>query len=70
MTPEAARAILQLGYPETDHARMAELARKSNEGELTADERDELKGYVLVGEVLAMMKAKAHLSLRAHNSAG
>ena len=32
LKPEAAKAILELGYTENDHARMAELAQKSNEG--------------------------------------
>ena len=69
MTPDAARAILHLDYTAADHERVAELARKSNDGDLTSDERRELEGYVLVGDVLAMMKSKARLSLRAHSPA-
>lgn len=64
LTPEAAAAILQLNYVESDHVRMAELAAKSNEGTLTSDERRELDSYVFVGDVLSLMKAKARLSLR------
>jgi hypothetical protein len=63
LTPEAAKGILQLNYSEADHARMAELARKSNEGSLTPDEQRELESYVFVGDVLAMIKSKARLSL-------
>ena len=66
LTPEAARAILQLGYTEPDHARMAELAAKSNEGRLTPEEQRELQSYVFVGDVLAMLKSKARMTLRKH----
>jgi hypothetical protein len=69
LTAEAARAILQLGYSEADHARTEELARKSNEGTLTPDERRELEGYVFVGDVLSMLKSKARLSLNRHSPA-
>jgi hypothetical protein len=64
LKPAAARAILELGYSEADHTRMARLARKSNRGSLTAAERQELEGYVFVGDVLSLLKAKARLSLR------
>lgn len=59
LTPEAAKAILNLGYCESDHIRMAELAAKSNEGTLTPEEKRELESYVFVGDVMAMMKSKA-----------
>ena len=64
LTPDAAKAVLQLSYGEADHARMAELACKSNEGMLTPDERRELESYIFVGDVLAMLKSKARISLR------
>ena len=69
LTPEAAAGILQLGYSEADHARMAELAGKSNAGTLTPEERRELESYVFVGDVLSLMKSKARLSLRKHSPA-
>jgi len=53
-----------LSYSDADHKRLAELSHKSNEGTLTPDERRELEGYVFVGDVLAMLKSKARLSLR------
>jgi hypothetical protein len=64
LTPEAATGILQLAYSESDHARMAELAEKSNSGTLNSDERRELESYVFVGDVLSLLKSKARLSLR------
>lgn len=69
LTPAAARALLELGYSQADHQRMAELAEKSNQGTLTTEERDELEGYVFVGDVLAMLKSKARISLKKHSPA-
>ena len=67
--PEVAGAILQINYSEADHARMAELAFKSNEGVLSDDERDEFQNYVLVGDLLALLKSKARVSLKKHSPA-
>jgi hypothetical protein len=63
LTPDAAAGILQLGYSEADHARMTELAGKSNEGALTPGEYRELESYVFVGDVLSLLKSKARVSL-------
>jgi len=63
MSPAAAKAIIALGYTEADHARMAELAAKSNEGSLGEDERRELEIYVSAGDLLSLMKSKARASL-------
>jgi hypothetical protein len=56
--------ILSLGFVEADHARMAVLAAKSNEGTLTPDERRELESYVSCGDLLATLKSRARLLLR------
>jgi hypothetical protein len=69
LTPQAAQGILTLGYTESDHKRMAELAAKSNASDLTAEEHRELESYVFVGDVLALMKSKARLSLQKHSPA-
>jgi hypothetical protein len=69
MTAEGARALLQLGFTEADHARMAVLARKSNEGALSDDERREFEGFVFVGDLLSLLKSKARLSLRKQTTA-
>ena len=69
LTPAAAEGILSLVYSEADHARMAELAAKSNQGTLTPVERRELQGYVFVGDLLSMLKSKARISLRKHSPA-
>ena len=62
LTREAAAGILQLSDPEADHARMAELARKSDNGAMKTDERRELESYVFVSDVLSLLKSKARLS--------
>jgi hypothetical protein len=69
LTPEAAAGILQLGYSDADHRRMAELAIKSTEGTLSAEEHRELESYVFVGDVLSLLKSKARLSLGKHSPA-
>jgi len=69
LTVDAAKALLELGYSEADHHRMAALARKSNDGTLSDEERREFEGYVFVGDILSMLKSKARLSLRKHSPA-
>jgi hypothetical protein len=63
LSPEAVRFLLRLDFRESDHARMEELAQKSNDGALTPDERTDLENYVRVGNVLALMQSKARLSV-------
>jgi hypothetical protein len=55
LTPEAARSLLKLGFSDQDKSRMNELARKNQEGLLTAVERQELESYVKVGDVLSLL---------------
>jgi hypothetical protein len=60
----AARALLRLTFSDRDKDRMSDLARKGNEGRLSAAERRELEGYVKVGDVLSLIHLKARKSLR------
>jgi len=62
LSQDVAQFILHLDFREEDHERMEELAQKSNDGTLTADERAELENYVRVGNVMALMQSKARLS--------
>jgi hypothetical protein len=62
--PEAARALLSMGFQESDHARMAELSARAEEGSLTPDEQDELDGYINVSHFIAFVQSKARVSLR------
>lgn len=63
LSPEAARSILDLGFSETDKARMGLLSAKAREGTLGADEQAELNNYERVGHILSLMKLKARRSL-------
>jgi hypothetical protein len=63
LPPDLARYLLRLAFPTQDRARVNELAAKSREGSLNAEERNELERYNLVGDVLALWQSKARRSL-------
>jgi hypothetical protein len=69
LTADAAKGLLALGYTDADHSRMAELASKSNAGQLTQDERREFEGYVFVGDLLSILKSKARQALHQRSPA-
>lgn len=60
---EAARKLVRLKADTKTQARVDELARKCNEGELTPTERAEYERLVTVGNVIAILQAKARLLL-------
>jgi hypothetical protein len=59
LTPEAARALADFQAKPAIQARVDQLAPKCNEGDLTEEERAEYENYVRIGNVLALIKAKA-----------
>jgi hypothetical protein len=59
LTPEAAQSLARLKAKPAVQARVDELAAKCNEGELTESERKEYETYVQVGNIFALLKAKA-----------
>jgi hypothetical protein len=63
LNEEAARKLIGLRANARTQARVSRLARKCNEGRLTAEERDEYEMYVLAGEFIAILQAKARLLL-------
>lgn len=63
LTPEAARALIELQPDELVAARVAELGRKSNAGTLTETEREEYRLYVDAGDLVAILKAKARRAI-------
>lgn len=63
-SPEGARALLEVRADATAQVRVAELAEKCNEGRLTAEERREYETYVHVGNLIAILQAKARLFLK------
>ena len=70
LNEEAARKLINIKPDNKVQARVSELANKCNEGELTPEERAEYEIYVLAGEFVAILKAKARLLLaRAHQHA-
>jgi hypothetical protein len=65
LSAEAAEFVLSLDFEETDRRRMLQLAERSEAGTLTADEQMEFDGYLHVGNLLAVMRSKARLVLKA-----
>ncbi len=59
MSPESARAILDLRFDTSALSRMNELAEKNRQGTLTDSERQEMDKYVRVGNFLNLMQTKA-----------
>lgn len=61
---ESARALVELRADPLAQARIAELADKCNEGTLSEPERKEYETYVQVGNLIAILQAKARLYLK------
>jgi hypothetical protein len=59
LSAEQARLLVELQADESLQARIAELAEKSTEDELTPDERAEYEGYVKANKFVAVVQAKA-----------
>ena len=68
LNADAAKKLLKVRYKPKTQARVAQLARKCNEGQLTEPERHEYELYVLTGEIVALLQAKSR-SLLAGRSA-
>jgi hypothetical protein len=64
LTPESARALVALRADAVTQARIAELAERCNEGRLGTEDRREYETYVQVGNLIAILQAKARLLLR------
>ncbi len=65
LNEEAALKLVGLRADNELQDRVDVLARKCNEGKLTSAERAEYERYVLAGDLLAILQAKARL-LRRH----
>jgi len=63
LNEEAARKLVGLKTDRKLQARVAKLARKCNDGELTQKERAEYEFYVMAGEFVAILQAKARVIL-------
>ena len=63
MSLQAAQDIANLRADPQLQTRLDELAGKANEGQLTADERDEYEQYVDALDLIAILQAKARMVL-------
>ena len=66
LTPAAAKEILSLHADEQAHRRVEELAAKSDSGALSPEERAEYQLFVEVGDLVALLQAKARRYLIEH----
>ena len=64
MSPPEASAVLRWAFNDDAKSKMGELAERNGRGELSESEREELEAYVNVGQVVAILQAKARLSLK------
>jgi hypothetical protein len=69
ISPPLAEAVLHLQFADSEQARMTELGSKSNRGTLTAEEAEELDGYIAAADLLSLWQSKARLALKHHPSA-
>lgn len=63
LTPQAARRMVAMRASDEVQHRIDELADKSNEGELSADERTEYEMFVWVGQYISGLQASARKML-------
>jgi hypothetical protein len=63
LNADAARSLVGLRADRRVQARVDTLARKCNRGTLTEAERAEYESYVTVGEVIAILQARARYRL-------
>ena len=63
LSPESARAILDLRFRQRAMDRMNVLAEKNRQGTLSETEQGELERYLRVGNFLNLIQSKARLSL-------
>ena len=63
LNAKAAKELIKLKTDAKTQARVDELARKCNEGDLSPSERLEYERYVTAGNLVAILQAKARLIL-------
>ncbi len=66
MDSHVAQYLLSLDFDPEDVDRMNQLAERSREGGLSADEEAELDSYLHVGNLLTIIQSKARVYLRTH----
>jgi hypothetical protein len=61
---EFARMLLQLRLSDAAQERIRDFLRRHNAGALNAADKEALKNYLLVGQLLDLLQAKARVSLQ------
>ncbi len=69
LTPASAREILSLQADKATRRRVEELAAKCDSGSLTPEERAEYHLFVEVGDLVALLQAKARRYLATQSNA-
>ncbi len=63
LTPEQTQKLAQLQCDSSAVGRLAELADKSNEGELSAAEQAEYEAYIEANNLISVLQAEARFHL-------
>jgi hypothetical protein len=63
MTEAEAHALLRWQFSDRAKQRMEELATRNGQGTLTTPDKEELEAYMHVGQVIAILQAKARLGV-------
>jgi hypothetical protein len=63
LSPEVARGLLELSFSKADQDHYQDLAARHSNGELSAQELAELRGYVDANTFLMLLQSKARRSL-------
>ena len=63
LTTESAQALLAAPADPQTQARLDELAEKANEGQLTPAETEEYDALILLGDLVAILQARARVVL-------
>ncbi len=64
LSPEAARALLEIRFDRDDLDRIHELVTRNQEDALTPDEKADLESYLHVSSILDLMHARARRALK------
>jgi hypothetical protein len=64
LSPQKARLLLQLRFPEEDLRRMRGLSAKARAGTLNANEQADMDVYERVGHLVSILKSRARQVLR------
>jgi hypothetical protein len=63
LTPKVARVLVGLAFPDSETARMGELAAKTRAGALTPDEDRQMDDHERFGAILSILKSRARQAL-------